>query len=44
VNVKKHGVGQTLFFTKALDQRYVDQLEQRLLEELGQEVEVNIVI
>jgi hypothetical protein len=44
VNVKKHGVGQTLFFTKALDQRYVDQLEQRLLEELGQEVEVNISI
>jgi hypothetical protein len=44
INVKKHGIGQTLFFTKALDQRYVDQLEQRLLEELGQEVSVNISI
>jgi hypothetical protein len=44
INVKKHGIGQTLFFTKALDQRYIDQLEQRLLEELGKEVEVNISI
>lgn len=40
INIKRNGLGQTLFFTEALDFKYIDQLQKDLERATGQSFEV----
>jgi hypothetical protein len=42
--IKRRGLRQTLFFTTAFEKKYLDQLDERLLNEAGVIIETSFIV